>query len=130
MTCSKMRKQDPTAYAKKQNEMPFLCIFLCCPIMCFYVLSSVLWYLLQFPYKNDFQFVFTSSSLQDSHFIYVICVCLCIVVSNTDCVVFFVLFFFVLCTLCCFLFCFSSSCVPYVASFSWLSIFVCPFGIL
>jgi hypothetical protein len=35
----------------------------------------------------------------------------------------FVLFFFVLCTLCCqssglFLFCFSSSCVPYVASFS------------
>jgi hypothetical protein len=28
------------------------------------------------------------------------------------------------------LFCFSSSCVPYVASFSGLSIFDCPFGIL
>jgi len=29
-----------------------------------------------------------------------------------------------------FLLCFSSSCVPYVASFSGLSIFDCPFGIL
>ena len=57
----------------------------------------------------------------------------------------FVLFFFVLCTLCCqflcvFLrpvypmlsvsLCFSSSCVPYVASFSGLSYFGCPFSIL
>jgi hypothetical protein len=47
----------------------------------------------------------------------------------------FVLFFFVLCTLWCgvhhvFLFCFSSSCVPYAASFSGLSICNCPFGIL
>jgi hypothetical protein len=39
-----------------------------------------------------------------------------IVVSNTYCVVF--------------LFCFSSSCVPDVASFSGLSIFDCPFGVL
>ena len=46
----------------------------------------------------------------------VICVCLRIVVSNTYCVVF--------------LFCFSSSCVPYVASLSGLSIFDCPFGFL
>ena len=46
-------------------------------------------------------------------FIYVICVCLRIVVSNTYCVVFFF-----------------SSCVPYIASFSGLSIFDCPFGIL
>jgi hypothetical protein len=30
----------------------------------------------------------------------------------------FALFFFVLCTLCCQFLCFSSSCVPYVASFS------------
>ena len=30
----------------------------------------------------------------------------------------------------CFLFCFSSSCVPYVGSFSGLSIRDCPFGIL
>jgi hypothetical protein len=40
--------------------------------------------------------------------VYVICVCVCIVVSNTYCVVF--------------LLCFSSSCVPYVASFSGLCI--------
>ena len=48
----------------------------------------------------------------DTCLIYVICVCLRIVVSNTYCVVF--------------LFCFSSSCVPYVASFSGLSIFSLP----
>ena len=41
---------------------------------------------------------------------------LCIVVSNTYCVVF--------------LFCLSSSCIPYVASFSGLFFFECPFGIL
>ena len=39
-----------------------------------------------------------------------------IVVSNTYCVLF--------------LFCLSSSCVPYFASFSGFSIFECPFGIL
>jgi hypothetical protein len=42
--------------------------------------------------------------------------CLCIVVSNVYCVVF--------------LFCLSSSCVSYVVSFSWLSVFDCPFRIL
>ena len=48
--------------------------------------------------------------------IYVICVCLRVVVSNTCCVVF--------------LLCFSSSCVPYATSFSGLSCLDCPFGIL
>jgi uncharacterized membrane protein len=48
--------------------------------------------------------------------VYVVCVYLYIVVSNTYCVV-----------IC---FPFSSSCVPYVASFSGLSILDCPFGIL
>jgi hypothetical protein len=48
--------------------------------------------------------------------IYVICVCLCIVVSNTYCVVF--------------LLCFSSSCVPYATIFYGLSCFDCPFSIL
>ena len=47
---------------------------------------------------------------------YVICVCLRIVLSNTCCVVFLI--------------CFSSSCISYVASFSGLSIFDCPFGTL
>jgi hypothetical protein len=36
--------------------------FLCCPIMCLYVMSSVLWCPLWFPH-NDVQFVFTSSCL-------------------------------------------------------------------
>jgi len=60
------------------------------------------------------------------------CVCLRIVVCNTYCVL--VLFFFVLvypmlpASLGCvvFLFCFSSSCVPYVASFSGFSILIVP----
>ena len=48
--------------------------------------------------KNDVQLVFTLSCLwEGSCLIYVIRVCLCIVVSNTSCVVFFVLFVFVLC---------------------------------
>ena len=46
----------------------------------------------------------------------VVCVCLSIVMSGTYCVVY--------------LFCFSSSCIPYVASFSELSIFDCPFSVL
>jgi hypothetical protein len=45
-----------------------------------------------------------------------ICVCLRVVVSNT----YWVLF----------LFCLPSSCVLYVSSFSGISIFECPFGIL
>jgi len=85
--------------------------FLCCPIMCLCVLCSVLICPLRFPHKNDVQFVFTSSCL-----IYVICVCLGIVASNTYCVVF--------------LFCFSSSFVHYVSSFSGVSIIDCPFSIL
>ena len=61
--------------------------------------------------------LFTSSCLQEgSCLIYIICVCLCIVVSNTYHVVLLV--------------CFSLSCVPYVASFSGLSICDCPFDIL
>jgi len=51
--------------------------FLCCPIMCPYVLSSVLWCPLRFPHKKVVLFVFTSSCLQEgSCLIYVVCVCL------------------------------------------------------
>jgi hypothetical protein len=32
--------------------------FLCCPIICLYVLSSVLWCPLRFPHKSDVRFVF------------------------------------------------------------------------
>ena len=68
--------------------------------------------------------------------------CLGIVVSNTYCVVYLFLFVIVVllvsldCLSCIapsvfsnvYLFCLSSSCVPYVASFSGLSIFYCLFG--
>ena len=92
-------------------------IFFSSPIICLYVLSSTLWYPLRFPHENDVRFVLTSNCLyENSCLIYLICVCLRIVVSKTYCVVF--------------LFCLSSSCLPYVARFSGLSIFDCPFGIL
>ena len=78
------------------------CFFLCCAIMCLYVLSSVLWCPLRFPHKNDVRFVFTSSCLlKDSCLIYIIYVCLRIVVSNALYAVSLFCFFFVLYTLCC-----------------------------
>jgi hypothetical protein len=58
--------------------------FCCCPVMCLYVLSSVLWCPLRYLHTNDVRFVFTSSCLwEGSCLISVICV--------------FVLFIFVLC---------------------------------
>jgi len=63
---------------------------------------------------NLYAFCVKNSDL--SCLIYVICFCLRIVMSNAYFVVF--------------LFCFSSCCVSYVTSFSGLSIFDCPFGIL
>jgi hypothetical protein len=86
------------------------------PIMCHYVLSSVLWCPLRFPHKNDVRFVFAPSCLHEgSYLIYVL-----VFVWVEWCPTHIVLCFC----------CFSSSCVPYVASFSGLSIFDCPFGIL
>ena len=39
----------------KRQEV--LTLFLCCPIMCLYLLSSVLWCPLRFPHKNHVRFV-------------------------------------------------------------------------
>ena len=76
--------------------------FLCCPIMCHYVQSSVLWCPLRFPHTNDVQFFFVSSCLWGSYRIYVIYVCLRIVVFYTYWVVFLlIVFVFVLSTLYC-----------------------------
>ena len=64
-----------------------LFIFLCSPIMCLYVLSSMLWCPLWFPYCNDVQFVFTLSCLwEDACLVYVVSVCLRLVLSGTYCV--------------------------------------------
>ena len=80
------------------------------PLICLH-LKTVLYSL---SHLNNVRFVFTSSCLWEGLcLIYIIYVCFGIMVSKTCCVVF--------------LFCFSSSCVPYVASFSGLSIFDCPF---
>ena len=86
--------------------------FLCCPIMCFYVLSFVLWCPLWFPHKklcsvHLYLQLFVGGLMFYLH-------CLCVVVSNTYCVAL----------------CLSLSCVPCVASFSGLSIFDCPLGTL
>ncbi len=64
-------------------------------------------------WQDDVRFVLIIRYLwEGSCLIYVICTCLRIVVSKTYCVVF--------------LFCLSSSCVSYVASFSGLSIVIAP----
>jgi len=55
--------------------------FLSCPIMCLYILSSVLWCFIQFLHNNLQLFV-------GGLMAYLCCVCLHIVVSNTYCVMF------------------------------------------
>jgi hypothetical protein len=87
--------------------------FLCCPIMCLYVPNSVMWCLLRFPLKMML------GLWEGTCLIYIIYASLR-VMSNTI-VLCFVLFVFVLYTLCCqfsglFLFFLSSSCIPYVAN--------------
>jgi hypothetical protein len=91
----------------KYKEMLCICIF----VLLYYIFWTVahtlcvftFWvscYDYDFRIKNDVRFVFTSSCLwEGSCLIYVICDYLRILVSNTYCVVF--------------LFCFTSSCVPY-----------------
>ena len=107
----------PPLFFLVESVLIIFLVLLCCSIMCLCVLSFALWSPLRFPHNNDVQFVFTSNCLSEgSCHIYVICVCLRIVVSNTYCVVCLV--------------CFSSSCVHYVASVFGLSIFDCPFRIL
>jgi hypothetical protein len=68
------------------NLCCYFCIFLRWSIMCFNVLSSVLWCPLRFPHKKK----------RFSVSIYVICVCLRVVVSNLYSVV-----FLLFCALCC-----------------------------
>ena len=106
----------------------FICAYIIIVFVLSYSVSLRLW-VLCCDVRYDFRMktIFGSSSPQvvciggggeegGSCPIYVICVCFRIVVPNTCCVVF--------------MFCLSSSCAPNVASFSGLSIFECPFGIL
>jgi hypothetical protein len=82
-----------------------LCVFAlwvpCCDVryefrVVMSVMSSVLWCPLRFPHKNYVRFVFISGYLwEGSCLVYVICICLRVVVSNTC--VFLGFSFFVLC---------------------------------
>ena len=68
---------------------------------------------LRFQHKKNYvRFLFTSSCLQEDACACLLCVCSHVVVSGTCCVFF------------------PSSCVPYVASFSGLFFFDCPFGFI
>ena len=92
--CSAFTKDVPVI----KIRVAHLFSVLCSPIMCLYVLGSVLW----FPHTSDGWFVFTPSCLlEGSCLINVIGVCLWIVVSNAHCVRFLLVFvwflFFVLC---------------------------------
>ena len=90
--------------------------FLCCPIICLYIVSSVLWSPCHFLIKtSQFGSFLPLVVCRRAHVLFT-CVCLRVMVSNTYCVVF--------------LFCFCLSCVACVANFSRLSIFDCTVGVL
>jgi hypothetical protein len=116
------------------------------PLLIFLVFCVVLWCIFtfwvpscdfryDFRIKNDVRSSLDPIVCRRTHVLFTIFfVCLPIVVSSAYCVVFLFCFsssfipyvasFSVL------LFCFSSSFIPYVASFSGLSFCACPFGIL
>ena len=112
------KKQDLLALREHMSSPPVvrdahLFSGLCCPIICLYVLSSVLWCPLRFLHINDVWFVFTSSCLWDgSSPIYVICSCL----RSVVCCCFFVFLFWI-----------SSFCV--LCTQGW-SVFDCPSSVL
>jgi hypothetical protein len=94
---------------------PIMCLYvlssvLWCPIICLYVLSSVLWRPLRFPHKTLFgsslppvvcrrAYVFTSSYLSCLRLFVFVCVYGS--VQHIYCVLLLFLFFFVLCSQCC-----------------------------
>jgi hypothetical protein len=83
-------RNTPGVLLEAEFTVANLFSYLCCPIKLLYILSSMLWCPLRFPHKDNVWFVFPSSCLEKgSCLIYIICVCLHIVVSNTYCVVFF-----------------------------------------
>jgi hypothetical protein len=63
--------------------------FLCCPIICLYVLSSVLWFPLRLPHKKDFRLSLHPVVCKRDHVLFTFVVCASIyinkVASNTYC---------------------------------------------
>ena len=58
-------------------RVAFLFSFLHCPIMCLYVLNSVLWGTLQFPHNNDVRFVFATGVCRRVHDLFMLFVFAC-----------------------------------------------------
>jgi len=76
-------------------------LFSCCPIVCLYIVSSMLWCPLRFPHGSDVRFVFASSCFWGLVFcLRYLYLFACSGVRHVLCCV-FALFFFILCTLCC-----------------------------
>ena len=73
--------------------------FLCCPIMCLYVLSFVLWCPLQFPHFGSYS---PPVVCRKAHVLFTLYVIVCVQCCPTHIVLCFLfLFVFVLCTICC-----------------------------
>ena len=86
---------------------PHLFSFLCCSIMCLYVLSSMLWCSLRFPHKKRCSVrLYPPVFLGRMSYLRYLCLFAYSGVQHILCYIFVL---------------FSSSCVPYVASFSGLS---------
>ena len=91
------KKQELLTFQEHLSSPPAFCwgpwyqsfSFLCYLFMCLYVLSSMLLCGLRFLHEKGVQFVFTSCCLCEGWGLYIICVCLRIVVSNTYSGVFF-----------------------------------------
>jgi hypothetical protein len=120
-TTMSYRKQELPTFREHLRSPPTFCWGLCYSsfyvvLLCLYILSSVLLCAFRFPHEKQVRFVFTSCCLLEGSGLYIICVCLRIVLSNTCWVVS--------------LLCMTSSSVSYVASFSGLFNFDWSFGIL
>ena len=91
----------------------FFCVVLLCVVTYWVPCCDVCY---NFRIKMMFGSSLPPVVCRSAHVLFILFVFVCVQKCPTHCVVFFV--------------CFSLSCVPYAASFSVLSIFDCPFGIV
>jgi hypothetical protein len=68
---TKKKKRKTSEFIRVFWWSPCCSLCLCCPIMCLYVLSSVLWCPLRFPHKNGVLFVFSITPLVSSNVTYI-----------------------------------------------------------
>ena len=82
------------------SELLTLYFFVCCPIMCLYVLSSLLWCPLRFPHKTMFDPYLPPFVCRWIHVLFTLYVFTCVLWYPTYIVLCF-LFVFLLCAICC-----------------------------